>query len=68
MKFSVAYISTLCSFYFTSKIEKLERKGRCDLIYHEVKNLGYGKKSRKGMWLNEDENNEITDKQGILNT
>ena len=29
----------------------------------------YEKKSRKGMWLIENENNEeITDKQGILNT
>ena len=51
------------------EIEKLEIKGRYDLIYREVKNLDYGKKSRKGMWLIEDENNEeITDKQGILNT
>ena len=38
-------------------------------MYHEVKSLDYGKKSRKGMWLIEDENiEEITDKQGILNT
>ena len=37
-------------------------------MYCEVKNLDYGKKSRKGMWLIEDENNEeITDNQGILN-
>ena len=37
-------------------------------MYREVKCLDYGKKSRKGMWLIEDENNEkITDKQGILN-
>ena len=51
------------------EIEGLERKGRYDLMYHEVKSLNYGKKSRKGMWLIEDENNEeITDKQGILNT
>ena len=51
------------------EIEKLERKGRYDLIYREVKSLDYGNKSRKGMWLIEDENNEeITDKQGILNT
>ena len=38
-------------------------------MYREVKSLDYGKKSRKGMWVIEDENNEeITDKQGILNT
>ena len=50
------------------EIEELERKGRY-LMYSEVKCLDYGKKSRKGMWLVEDENNEeITDKQGILNT
>ena len=51
------------------EIEELERKGRYDLMYREVKSLDYGKKSRKGMWLIEDENSEeITDKQGILNT
>ena len=51
------------------EIEELERKLRYDLMYHEVQSLDYGKKSRKGMWLIEDENNEeITDKQGILNT
>ena len=50
------------------KIEELERKGRY-LMYSEVKSLDYGKKSLKGLWLTEDENNdEITDKQGILNT
>ena len=49
-------------------IEELERKGRYDLMYHEVKSLDCGKKSWKGMWLTEDENKEeITDKQGILN-
>ena len=38
-------------------------------MYREVKSLDYGKKSRKGMWLIEDKNDkEITDKQGILNT
>ena len=38
-------------------------------MYHEVKSLDYGKKNRKGMWLIEDENNqEITYKQGTLNT
>ena len=38
-------------------------------MYHEVKSLDYGNKSRKGIWLIEDENNEgITDKQGKLNT
>ena len=51
------------------EIEELKRKGRHDLMNHEVKSLDYGKKSRKGMWLTEDGNNEeITDKQGILNT
>ena len=51
------------------EINKLERKGRYDLMCHQVKSLDYGKKSRKGMWLIEDKNNEeITDKQGILNT
>ena len=51
------------------EMEELERKGRYDLIYREVKSLDYGKKSRKGIWQIEDENNEeITDKQGILNT
>ena len=51
------------------EIEELERNGRYDLIYHELNSLDYGKKSRKGMWLIENENNEeITDKQGILNT
>ena len=36
-----------------------------DLMYQEFKSLGYGKKSRKGMWLIEDKNNEeITDKHG----
>ena len=51
------------------EIEELERKGRYNLMYREVKSLDYGKKSRKGMWLIEDENSEeITDKQGILNT
>ena len=40
------------------EIKELERKGRYDLIYREVKRLDYGKKSRKGMWLIEDENNE----------
>ena len=35
----------------------------------EVKSLDYGEKSRKVMWLIEDKNNEqITDKQGMLNT
>ena len=38
-------------------------------MYHEVESLDYGKKSKKGMWLIKDENNEeITDEQGILNT
>ena len=38
-------------------------------MYHEVKSLDYGKKSREGMWLIEVENNEeIKDKQGIFNT
>ena len=38
-------------------------------MYHEVKSLDYGKKNWKGMWLIEDgKNEEITDKQGILNT
>ena len=52
------------------EIEELEKKkGMNDLMYREVKSLDYGKKNRKGMWLNEDKNNEeITDKQGILNT
>ena len=51
------------------EIEELERKGRYDLMYHEVKRLDYGKKSRKRMWLIKNENDEeITDKQGILNT
>ena len=51
------------------EIEELERKGRFDLMYREVKSLDYGKKSRKGMWLIEDENNEeITNEQRILNT
>ena len=51
------------------EIEELERKGRYDLKYREIISLDYGKESRKGMWLIEDENNEeITDKQGILNT
>ena len=51
------------------EIEELERKGRYDLMYREVESLDYGKKNRKEMWLIEDENNEeITDKQGILNT
>ena len=50
------------------EIEELERKGRYDLMSQEVKSLDYGK-SRKGTWLIEDKNNkEITDKQGILNT
>ena len=51
------------------EIEELERNGRYDLMYRELKSLDYGEKSRKGMWLIENENNEeITDKQGILNT
>ena len=50
-------------------VEELERKGRYDLMYCEVKSLDYEKKSAEGMWLIEDENKEeITDKQGILNT
>ena len=39
------------------EIEELERKGRYDLMYGEVKSLDYGKKSRKEMWLIEEENN-----------
>ena len=31
------------------EIEELERKGKYDLLYHEVTSLDYGKKSRKGM-------------------
>ena len=51
------------------EIEELERKRRYDLMYRAVKSFDYGKKSRKGMWMIEDENNEeVTDKQGILNT
>ena len=51
------------------EIEELERKGRYYLMYREVKSLDYGQKGRKGMWLIEDKNNEeIADKQGILNT
>ena len=51
------------------EIDELERKGRYALMYRGVKSLDYGKKNRKGMWLIEDENNEeIADKQGILNT
>ena len=38
-------------------------------MYQEVKSLDCQKKSRKGMWLIKDKNNEeITDRQGILNT
>ena len=33
------------------EIEELERKGRYDLMYQEVKRLDNGKKSSKGMWL-----------------
>ena len=40
------------------EIEELDIKERYDLMYHEVKSMDYGKKSRKGMWLIEDENNE----------
>ena len=40
------------------EIEELERKGRYDLMYREVKSLNYGKKNRKGMWLIGGENNE----------
>ena len=51
------------------EIEELERKEIYDLMYQEVKSLDYGKKSRKGMQLIEDENNEnITGNQGVLNT
>ena len=50
------------------EIEELERKGRYDLMYRKVKSLDYGNKSRKGMWTIEEGNNEeITDKHGILN-
>ena len=51
------------------EIEELDRNGRHDVMNDEVKSLDCGKKCWKGMWLIEDENNEeITDKQGILNT
>ena len=35
----------------SEEIEELERKGRYEFMYLEVKSLDYGKKSRKGMWL-----------------
>ena len=39
------------------EMKELERKGRYDLMYHELKSLDYGKKSWKGMWLIEETRN-----------
>ena len=48
--------------------QERDREGTYDLRYHEVKSFDYGKKIRKGMLLIEDNNDKITDKQGILIT